>query len=224
DSFKQDEELEMEKVIRHELNPPSGSPITMGEVVRKVSDATQQKAILVTDVGQNQMEAVRYFQFEEKRSVVTSGGAGTMGFGIPAAIGAKIAKPNRTVCLFSGDGGFQMTMQELGTIIQENLDIKIILMNNNYLGMVRQWQELFYNQRYSSTPMVNPDFVAIANAYNIPTRMVSQREELDDAIADMINSTNSYLLVVNVQEKSLVYPMTPAGGAVTTILLNENNK
>ncbi len=224
DSFKQYEELEMEKVIRHELNPPTGSPITMGEVVRKVSDATQQKAILVTDVGQNQMEAVRYFQFEEKRSVVTSGGAGTMGFGIPAAIGAKIAKPNRTVCLFCGDGGFQMTMQELGTIIQENLDIKIILMNNNYLGMVRQWQELFYNQRYSSTPMVNPDFVAIANAYNIPTRMVSQREELDDAIADMINSTNSYLLVVNVQEKSLVYPMTPAGGAVTTILLNENNK
>jgi acetolactate synthase-1/2/3 large subunit len=214
----------MEKVIRHELNPPTGSPITMGEVVRKVSDATQRKAILVTDVGQNQMEAVRYFQFDEKRSVVTSGGAGTMGFGIPAAIGAKIAKPERTVCLFCGDGGFQMTMQELGTIIQEKMDVKIILMNNNYLGMVRQWQELFFQERYSSTPMVNPSFTAIAQAYGIPTRLVNQREELDDAIADMINSTNSYLLVVNVQEKSLVYPMTPAGGAVTTILLNENNK
>ena len=224
DSFKKYEELEMEKVIRHELNPPVGSPITMGEVVRKVSDATNRKAILVTDVGQNQMEAVRYFQFEEKRSVVTSGGAGTMGFGIPAAIGAKIAKPERTVCLFCGDGGFQMTMQELGTIIQEKLDIKMILMNNNYLGMVRQWQELFFDQRYSSTPMVNPDFTTIANAYNIPTKLVTKREDLDDAISDMIKSDNSFLLVVNVQEQSLVYPMTPAGGSVTTILLNENNK
>lgn len=224
DSFKEYEELEMEKVIRHELNPPIGSPITMGEVVRKVSDATNRKAILVTDVGQNQMEAVRYFQFEEKRSVVTSGGAGTMGFGIPAAIGAKIAKPERTVCLFCGDGGFQMTMQELGTIIQEKLDIKMILMNNNYLGMVRQWQELFFDQRYSSTPMVNPDFTTIANAYNIPTKLVTKREDLDDAISDMIKSDNSFLLVVNVQEQSLVYPMTPAGGSVTTILLNENNK
>ena len=224
DSFKEYEELEMEKVIRHELNPPVGSPITMGEVVRKVSDATNRKAILVTDVGQNQMEAVRYFQFEEKRSVVTSGGAGTMGFGIPAAIGAKIAKPERTVCLFCGDGGFQMTMQELGTIIQEKLDIKMILMNNNYLGMVRQWQELFFDQRYSSTPMVNPDFTTIANAYNIPTKLVTKREDLDDAVSDMINSDNSFLLVVNVQEQSLVYPMTPAGGSVTTILLNENNK
>ncbi len=224
DSFKEYEDLEMEKVIRHELNPPVGSPITMGEVVRKVSDATNRKAILVTDVGQNQMEAVRYFQFEEKRSVVTSGGAGTMGFGIPAAIGAKIAKPERTVCLFCGDGGFQMTMQELGTIIQEKLDIKMILMNNNYLGMVRQWQELFFDQRYSSTPMVNPDFTTIANAYNIPTKLVTKREDLDDAISDMIKSDNSFLLVVNVQEQSLVYPMTPAGGSVTTILLNENNK
>ena len=224
DSFKEYEELEMEKVIRHELNPPVGSPITMGEVVRKVSDATNRKAILVTDVGQNQMEAVRYFQFEEKRSVVTSGGAGTMGFGIPAAIGAKIAKPERTVCLFCGDGGFQMTMQELGTIIQEKLDIKMILMNNNYLGMVRQWQELFFDQRYSSTPMVNPYFTTIANAYNIPTKLVTKREDLDDAISDMIKSDNSFLLVVNVQEQSLVYPMTPAGGSVTTILLNENNK
>jgi acetolactate synthase-1/2/3 large subunit len=170
------------------------------------------------------MVAVRYFQFDQKRSVVTSGGAGTVGFGIPAAIGAKIAQPHRTVCLFCGDGGFQMTMQELGTIIQENLDVKIILMNNNYLGMVRQWQELFFHQRYSSTPMINPSFTAIAQAYGIPTTLVNKREELDDAIADMLNSTNSYLLVVNVQEQSLVYPMTPAGGAVTTILLNENNQ
>lgn len=224
DSFKEYEEMEMQKVIRHELNPPAASPITMGEVVRKISDATNRKAILVTDVGQNQMEAVRYFQFDEKRSVVTSGGAGTMGFGIPAAIGAKIAQPERTVCLFCGDGGFQMTMQELGTIIQEKLDIKIILMNNNYLGMVRQWQELFFQERYSSTPMVNPSFTTIAQAYGIPTCLVNKREDLDNAIADMLSSTNSYLLVVNVQEQSLVYPMTPAGGSVTTILLNENNQ
>ena len=218
-SFDEYDKKEFDSVINKEVYPTEG-PIKMGEVVRKISDATNRKAILVTDVGQNQMAAIRYFQFTEKRSVVTSGGAGTMGFGIPAAIGAKIAAPERTVCLFCGDGGFQMTMQELGTIMQENLGIKMIIMNNNFLGMVRQWQELFYNQRYSSTPLVNPDFTTIASAYGIKSRLVNEREELDGAINEMLADDKSFLLIVNVDMKELIYPMIPAGGSVTNILIN----
>lgn len=218
-SFDEYDKKEYDSVINKEVYPTEG-PIKMGEVVRKISDATNRKAILVTDVGQNQMAAIRYFQFTEKRSVVTSGGAGTMGFGIPAAIGAKIAAPERTVCLFCGDGGFQMTMQELGTIMQENLGIKMIIMNNNFLGMVRQWQELFYNERYSSTPLVNPDFTTIASAYGIKSRLVNEREELDGAINEMLADDKSFLLIVNVDMKELIYPMIPAGGSVTNILIN----
>ena len=218
-SFDEYDKKEFDSVINKEVYPTEG-PIKMGEVVRKISDATNRKAILVTDVGQNQMAAIRYFQFTEKRSVVTSGGAGTMGFGIPAAIGAKIAAPERTVCLFCGDGGFQMTMQELGTIMQENIGIKMIIMNNNFLGMVRQWQELFYNQRYSSTPLVNPDFTTIASAYGIKSRLVNEREELDGAIGEMFADDKSFLLIVNVDMKELIYPMIPAGGSVTNILIN----
>ena len=218
-SFDEYDKKEFDSVINKEVYPTEG-PIKMGEVVRKISDATNRKAILVTDVGQNQMAAIRYFQFTEKRSVVTSGGAGTMGFGIPAAIGAKIAAPERTVCLFCGDGGFQMTMQELGTIMQENLGIKMIIMNNNFLGMVRQWQELFYNERYSSTPLVNPDFTTIASAYGIKSRLVNQREELDGAIGEMLSDDKSFLLIVNVDMKELIYPMIPAGSSVTNILIN----
>lgn len=212
---------ELNSVIKNDLNPSSDSPIKMAEVVRKISDATNREAILVTDVGQNQVVAIRYFQFSKKRSVVTSGGLGTMGFGIPAAIGAKIAAPDRTVCLFCGDGGFQMTLQELGTIMQENLGVKIIILNNNYLGMVRQWQELFFHKRYSYTPMVNPDFQAIASAYRIKSKCVSKRDELDNAIAEMTADDKAFLLIVNVEEAGLVYPMTPAGGSVTDILLGE---
>ena len=218
-SFDEYDKKEYDSVINKEVYPTEG-PIKMGEVVRKISDATNRKAILVTDVGQNQMAAIRYFQFTEKRSVVTSGGAGTMGFGIPAAIGAKIAAPERTVCLFCGDGGFQMTMQELGTIMQENLGIKMIIMNNNFLGMVRQWQELFYNERYSSTPLVNPDFTTIASAYGIKSRLVNEREELDGAIGEMLSDDKSFLLIVNVDMKELIYPMIPAGSSVTNILIN----
>lgn len=218
-SFDEYDKKEFDSVINKEVYPTEG-PIKMGEVVRKISDATNRKAILVTDVGQNQMAAIRYFQFTEKRSVVTSGGAGTMGFGIPAAIGAKIAAPERTVCLFCGDGGFQMTMQELGTIMQENIGIKMIIMNNNFLGMVRQWQELFYNERYSSTPLVNPDFTTIASAYGIKSRLVNEREELDGAIGEMLSDDKSFLLIVNVDMKELIYPMIPAGGSVTNILIN----
>lgn len=219
DSFKPSAEEEFRTVIEADLHPDESRDITMPEVVRKVSDATGGKAVLVTDVGQNQMAAIRYFRFKRPRSVVTSGGSGTMGFGIPAAIGAKIAAPDRTVCLFCGDGGFQMTEQELGVIMQEQAGVKIIILNNSYLGMVRQWQELFYNKRYSYTPMINPDFEMIAKAYGIPSRTVNVRDELDAAVADMLKDDKPYVLVVNTEEDGMVYPMVPAGGKVTDILI-----
>jgi acetolactate synthase-1/2/3 large subunit len=218
DSFKESEEKEYNSVIKAELNPDAG-PITMGEVINKVSKATNHEAVLVTDVGQNQMMAARYFQFTKKRSVVTSGGLGTMGFGLPASIGASFGAPDRTVCLFCGDGGLQMTIQELGTIMETGTTVKIILLNNNFLGMVRQWQELFFNERYSSTPMKNPDYIKIASAYGIKGRSVYLREELDEAIQEMLQTEGSFLLEVGVVEKGMVYPMTPAGGKVTDILL-----
>ena len=219
-AFEPDAAEEQEKVIEKELHPKSGY-LRMGEVIRKVSEATGHDAVLVTDVGQNQMMAVRYFQYKRSRSVVTSGGLGTMGFGLPAAIGAKIGAPDRTVCFFTGDGGLQMTVQELGTIMQENLNVKIILLNNNFLGMVRQWQELFFHKRYSATIMENPDFVAIANAYRIGAREVQKREELDEAIAEMLNYDGSYLLVADVEEEGMVYPMVPAGASITNIIMGE---
>ncbi|MCW1735140.1 biosynthetic-type acetolactate synthase large subunit [Anaerorudis cellulosivorans] len=220
--FKPHEEREYEKVIKDELYPTSGE-IKMGEVINKVSEATGNDAICVTDVGQNQMMGARYFKFSQSRSLVTSGGLGTMGFGLPAAIGAKYGAPDRTVCVFVGDGGFQMTIQELGTIMEYGVDVKIILLNNNYLGMVRQWQELFYDERYSETHMKNPDFVKIAEAYGIKGRKVTQREELDDAISEMLNHKGPYLLEVKVETKGMVYPMIPAGGNITNILLGEKN-
>jgi acetolactate synthase-1/2/3 large subunit len=209
---------EYEKVIRQELFPQTG-PLKMGEVVNKITEATGNDAILVTDVGQNQMAAVRYFKYKQSRSIVTSGGLGTMGFGLPAAIGAKYGAPHRTVCLFAGDGGIQMTIQELGTIMQSNVDLKIIVLNNYFLGMVRQWQELFFRERYSETVMVNPDFVKLAAAYNIPGSVVLRREELDAAITKMLHTQGAYLLEVRVEQNSMIYPMVPAGSCVTNILL-----
>ena len=193
----------------------------MGEVINKISEATQNKAVVVTDVGQNQMMAARYSKYSQTRSLVTSGGLGTMGFGIPAAMGAKMGAPVRTVLMYSGDGGFQMTIQELGTIMQEQIGIKMVVLNNHFLGMVRQWQEMFFDERYSFTKMKNPDFVAIAKAYNIDGLEISERSELDAAIADMLKDDKPYLLVVNVEMKGMVYPMIPAGGSVTNILLGE---
>ncbi|MDR0538160.1 MAG: biosynthetic-type acetolactate synthase large subunit [Tannerellaceae bacterium] len=222
-SFTSDEAEEREKVINRELTPPSGSKLRMGEIVHKISKASGDDAVLVTDVGQNQMMAVRYFKHRRTRSVVTSGGLGTMGFGLPAAIGAKLGAPERVVCLFVGDGGMQMTLQELGTIMQERLDIKIILLNNNYLGMVRQWQELFYNKRYSETTMQNPDFIGIGKAYGIRSRLVCSRSELDDAIAEMLGSDGAYLLVADVEPCGMVYPMIPAGTVITNIIMGEQN-
>ncbi len=219
-AFVPDAEEEFNKVIAKELNPAKGA-LKMGEVVRKVSEAANNDAILVTDVGQNQMMGVRYFKFKQTRSVVTSGGLGTMGFGLPAAIGAKMGAKDRTVCFFTGDGGIQMTIQELGTIMQENLNVKIIVLNNNFLGMVRQWQELFFNERYSNTVMQNPDFAMVAAAYGIASRTVSERADLDEAIAEMLNHDGAYLLVANVESSGMVYPMVPAGGSVTNMLMGE---
>lgn len=216
--FKACYQREYDVVIDNELYPTLGQ-LKMGEVINKVSEATNNDAVLVTDVGQHQMMAVRYFKYNQSRSVVTSGGLGTMGFGLPAAIGAKYGTPDRTVCLFVGDGGIQMTIQELGTIMQYNVDVKIIILNNHFLGMVRQWQELFFDERYSETRMNNPDFVKIAEAYNIPAKKVDDRNELDGVIKEMLDHKGAYLLDVQVEVKGMVYPMVPAGTCVTNILL-----
>lgn len=224
DEFRVCMEREYEKVIKDELFPTNGGEIKMGEVVNKITEATENKAICVTDVGQNQMMGTRYFKFTQSRSVVTSGGLGTMGFGLPAGIGAKYGAPDRTVCIFVGDGGLQMTIEEFGTIMEHDIDVKIILLNNNYLGMVRQWQELFFDERYSETHMKNPDFIKIADAYGIKGRKVTQRDELDNAIDEMLSQKGAYLLEVVVETKGMVYPMIPAGGSVTDILLGNGNK
>lgn len=192
----------------------------MGEVARKVSLAAGIDPILVTDVGLNQMLSARYFRYTAPRSIITTGGLGTMGFGLPAAIGAKMGAPRRTVCVFAGDGGIQMTIQELGTIMQYNVNVKIIILNNDYLGNVRQWQYLFYDKRFSQTPMVNPDFVMIARAYGIPAEDVERRADLDGAIERMMATDGPYLLNVMVSEQDMVFPMTPNGAAVDYIMLN----
>ncbi len=218
DSFAPYEEKEYNKVIDKAIHPIDG-PLLMGEVVRKVSEASHNKAILVTDVGQNQMFGCRYFKFTEGRSVVTSGGCGTMGFGLPAAIGATFGAPDRKVCLFVGDGGLQMTIQELGTIMEQRSPVKIILLNNNFLGNVRQWQYMFFNKRYSFTPMLNPDYGQIAAAYGIPSRTVVDRAELDDAIREMLSTDGAFLLQCAVKEEDNVLPMTPPGANVDEMLL-----
>lgn len=218
DSFLPYEEVEEEKVIRPELHP-SGPKLSMGEVARAVSEATNHEAILVTDVGQNQMLSARYFKFSKERSVVTSGGLGTMGFGLPAAVGATFGRPDRTVCVFMGDGGLQMSIQEFGTIMEQKAPVKMILLNNNYLGNVRQWQAMFFNRRYSFTPMLNPDYMKIASAYDIPSRRVFNREELKDAINEMLATDGPFLLEACVEEEGNVMPMTPPGGSVNQMLL-----
>lgn len=217
DSFAHYNAIEDERVTNKALFPTEG-PLLMGEVARRVSEATNNSAILVTDVGQNQLMSSRYFKFTQPRSILTSGGLGTMGYGLPAAIGAKIAMPHRTVCLFTGDGGFQMNIQELGTIMEQGVAVKMILLNNNYLGNVRQWQEMFFNHRYSWTPMLNPDYALIAQGYGIPSRLVTERSELDDAIKEMLASETSYLLHVAVKEEANVMPMTPPGATVSEMI------
>ena len=221
DGFRPYDEKEFNKVIEPALHPTEG-PLLMGEIVRKVSDAANSEAIMVTDVGQNQMFGCRYFNFTKPRSVVTSGGCGTMGFGIPAAIGAAFGAPDRTVCMFCGDGGFQMTIQELGTIMEQRCPVKMILLNNNYLGNVRQWQYMFFNKRYSFTPMLNPDYEKIAAGSGIPCKTVVDRKDLDAAIQEMLQTDGPYILQCAVKEEDNVLPMTPPGGNVDDMLLEVN--
>lgn len=213
--------IEKERVIDPEIHPVSGM-IRPGEVVSAVADACGGNAVIVTDVGQNQLFASRYSRFSRSRSMITSGGLGTMGFGLPAAIGAKIASPDRPVCLFVGDGGIQMTMQELGTMIQENVGVKIVLMNNNWLGNVRQFQELIYS-RYSFTRMLNPDYGKIAEAYGIDSAVVEKREDLKSAVERMFADEKPFILNVHVSEEDNVFPMILPGKSLNEILLNAND-
>ena len=218
DEFRACYDVECEKIINRVTRPSSG-PLRMGEVVDRVSCATRGDAVLVTDVGQHQMMAARYFKFNRPRSIITSGGLGTMGFGLPAAIGAKLAVPEREVCLFVGDGGFQMNIQELATVFQTGSAVKVILLNNGYLGMVRQWQELFFNHRYSFTQMLSPDFGLIAKANGIEYSLVEQRGELDDAVSRMLMHKGPYVMEVRVENEENVFPMVPAGAELSQIML-----
>ncbi len=216
--FRICDKTEYEKVIKPDTKPEKGE-IRMAEVVNLVSEKTKGEAIIVTDVGQNQMIAARYYKFSHPNSFVTSGGMGTMGFGLPAGMGAKIGRPDKQVVTFVGDGGFQMTLQELGTIFQYNVPLKIIILNNNYLGMVRQWQQMFFDKNYASTELVNPDFVMISRAYHIPAKKVSKREELDSSLKEMLDADGPYLLEITIEKEGNVFPMVEPGKSVSEIRL-----
>ena len=217
-SFKDLYAIEYEKVIKNDLFP-SKEGLTMGEVLKEINIQSKGEAAIVSDVGQHQMIACRYANFNQTKSNITSGGLGTMGFGLPAAIGAKMAAPDRQVVSISGDGGYQMTIQELGTIFQQKIAVKVVVLNNDFLGMVRQWQELFFDNRYASTEMINPDFVAIAKAYYLKARKVTKREELKEAVAEMMASEEAYFLEVCVEKEGNVFPMIPTGASVSDIRL-----
>ena len=212
------EKEEYEVVINKELNPDSDQ-LSMGEVVHCINERSDGKSVIVTDVGQHQMVACRYARFRKSKSMITSGGLGTMGFCLPAAIGAKMGAPKKQVIAIVGDGGFQMTIQELGTIFQNDVPVKIVLLNNEFLGMVRQWQELFFEKRYASTHMVNPDFQTIVSGYNIKSRLVEDRSELKDAVQEMLDSKESFFLEVRVGKENNVFPMVPTGASVSEIRL-----
>ncbi len=216
--FNQYEKAEYEKITLKDVFH-EGNQIKMGEAVAMMSDKTKGEAVIVTDVGQHQMVTNRYYQFKKRNSIVTSGGAGTMGFALPAAFGAKVAVPDREVVAVIGDGGFQMTLQELGTIAQSKLPVKIIILNNNFLGMVRQWQELFHERRYSFVELENPDFITIAKGFGIPGHTVSDRNLLSESLDTLLNSETPYLLEIVCEKEGNVFPMVPAGSTVTNVRL-----
>ena len=223
DSFAEYHQMEVEKVIEPAIHPKEG-PLLRGEIVNAVAEATKGAAVLVNDVGQNQMFSCRYFKYNKKRSVVTSGGLGTMGFGLPAAIGATFGAPDRTVCMFSGDGGFQMNIQELGTIMENQSPVKMIMMNNNYLGNVRQWQDMFFQQRKSFTRMMNPHYQLIAEAYHIPYGVVTERADLKAAVEKMLATDGPYILECAVKEEDNVAPMIAPGHSIDDMMLEINIK
>lgn len=216
--FRICDKIEYEKVIKTETQPTDGK-IKMGEVTRLISELTGGDAIIVTDVGQNQMSVARYYKFTIPNSLVTSGGMGTMGFGLPAAVGAKIGRPEKQVVAFLGDGGFQMTIQELGTIMQYGIPVKLIVLNNSFLGMVRQWQDMFFEKRYAATELVNPDFVSIAHSYSIPAKRVTEREELQGSLEEMLNAEGPYMLEVIIDKEANILPMIQPGASVSEITL-----
>jgi acetolactate synthase-1/2/3 large subunit len=216
--FKDLYAIEFEKVIKNDLHPTKEG-LTMGEVLNEINTQSKGQAAIVSDVGQHQMIACRYAEFNVSKSNITSGGLGTMGFALPAAIGAKMAAPEREVVAIIGDGGYQMTIQELGTIFQTKVPVKIVVLNNDFLGMVRQWQQLFFDKRYASTEMTNPDFVAIAKGYYVDAKRVTKRDELASAIEEMMQSENAYFLEVCVEKEDNVFPMVPSGASVSDIRL-----
>ncbi len=210
--------IEYEKVIKNDIHPTKEG-LTMGEVINQINIESKGEAAIVSDVGQHQMIACRYAEFNKTKSNITSGGLGTMGFGLPAAIGAKMAAPDREVVSISGDGGYQMTIQELGTIFQQKTAVKVVVLNNEFLGMVRQWQQLFFDKRYASTEMTNPNFVAIAEGYYIKAKKVTKREELAAAVKEMMESKEAYFLEVCVEKEGNVFPMVPSGASVSDVRL-----
>lgn len=219
EKFSEYRKIEEDTLIHKELNP-TGEKLTMGEVIHQINEVTKGNAIMVTDVGQHQMVTCRYAKFNQTKSNITSGGAGTMGFGLPAAIGAKFGAPDRTVIAIIGDGGVQMTIQELGTIMQTEVNVKIVILNNEYLGMVRQWQQLFHDKRYSFVDITSPDYVMVAKAYGIEGQKVSQRADLQNAIKTMLEHDGSYFLEVMVGKEDNVFPMVPQGCSVSEIRLS----